>query len=43
MTDSELVPRGKGEKVPPLGELIVPEIMCLQSVGALRGDCMPFA
>ena len=37
MTDSEPVPRGKGEKVPLLGELTVPEIMCLQSVGAPRG------
>ena len=43
MTDSEPVPRGKGEKVPFLRELTVPEIMCLQSVGARKGDRMPFA
>ena len=43
MTDSEQVPRGKGEKEPLLWELKESEIMRLQSVGALRGDCMPFA
>ena len=43
MTDSEPVPRGKGEKEPLLGELKESEIMCLQSVGAREGDRMPFA
>ena len=33
MTDSELVPRGKGEKYPGEGSEIVPETVCLQSVG----------
>jgi hypothetical protein len=40
MTDSEPVPRGKGEKVPLLGELKVPEIVCLQSVGAKATACL---
>jgi len=35
-TDSELVPRGKGEKYPEQGSEIVPETMCLQLVGAAR-------
>ena len=43
VTDSEPVPWGKGEKNPGEGSEIEPEIMYLQSVGALRGDCMPFA
>ena len=43
MTDSETVPRGKGEKEPLLGELKESEIMRLQSVGARKGDRMPFA
>ena len=34
-TDSELVPRGKGEKNPGEGSEIVPETVCLQAVGAL--------
>lgn len=34
MTDSEPVPRGKGEKGPRRGELKESEIMRLQSVGA---------
>ena len=34
-TDSELVPRGKGEKHPIEGSEIVPEIACLQAVVAL--------
>ena len=42
-TDSELVPWGKGEKHPEQGSEIDPETMCLQAVGALRGDCVPFA
>jgi hypothetical protein len=43
VTDSEPVPRGKGEKNPVEGSEIEPEIMRLQTVGALRGDRMPFA
>ena len=35
LTDSELVPRGKGEKNPGEGSEIVPETVCLQAVGAL--------
>ena len=34
-TDSELVPRGKGEKHPGEGSEIVPETVRLQAVGAL--------
>ncbi len=34
MTDSELVPRGKGEKNPDKGSEIDPEIKHLQTVGA---------
>ena len=34
-TDSEPVPRGKGEKNPDEGSEIEPEAMCLQTVGAL--------
>jgi hypothetical protein len=33
-TDSELVPRGKGEKHPEQGDETDPEIVCLQAVGA---------
>ena len=32
-TDSELVPRGKGEKHPSAGSEIVPETVRLQAVG----------
>ena len=32
MTDSELVPRGKGEKNPGEGSEIEPETVCLQAV-----------
>ena len=32
-TDSEQVPRGKGEKNPGEGSEIVPETVCLQAVG----------
>jgi hypothetical protein len=50
-TDSEPVPRGKGEKNPFEGSEIVPEIACLQAVGALcsrasareQGNLVPFA
>lgn len=35
LTDSELVPRGKGEKHPGEGDEIVPETICLQRVKAL--------
>ena len=42
-TDSELVPRGKGEKNPSEGSEIVPEMMCLQGVKARKGDGVPFA
>ena len=34
-TDSELVPRGKGEKNPGEGSEIVPETVCLQAVEEL--------
>ena len=44
MTDSELVPRGKGEKHPDEGSETVPETGCLQAVGAsLWGDRVPLA
>ena len=33
-TDSEQVPRGKGEKNPGEGSEIEPETVCLQAVGA---------
>ena len=42
-TDSELVPRGKGEKNPGEGSEIVPETIRLQAVGALcrfRPECV---
>ena len=42
-TDSELVPRGKGEKNRCERSEIVPEIMCLQGVRARKGDGVPFA
>ena len=47
-TDSELVPRGKGEKHPGEGSEIVPETVRLQAVEALcraTGMCdrVPFA
>ena len=44
-TDSELVPWGKGEKHPEQGSEIVPETVCLQTVGALiyQSDGVPFA
>ena len=44
-TDSELVPRGKGEKYPEKGSEIGPETTCIQCVGATRkrGDGLPFA
>ena len=43
-TDSEQVPRGKGEKNRCERSEIVPEIMCLQGVRArLSGDGVPFA
>lgn len=42
-TDSELVPRGKGEKNRDERSEIVPEIMCLQGVRARKGDGVPFA
>ena len=42
-TDSEPVPWGKGEKYPEQGSEIEPETERLQAVGALRGDCVPFA
>ena len=42
MTDSEQVPRGKGEKHPDEGSEIEPEIGSLQAVGATsRGDGVP--
>ena len=42
-TDSEPVPRGKGEKNRCERSEIDPEIMCLQGVKALRSDGVPFA
>jgi len=42
-TDSELVPRGKGEKNRCERSEIVPAIMCLQGVRARKGDSVPFA
>ena len=44
-TDSELVPRGKGEKNPCEGSEIDPATTCLQCVGVLRkrDDRLPFA
>ena len=42
-TDSEPVPRGKGEKNRCERSEIVPEIMCLQGVKARKGDGVPFA
>ena len=42
-TDSEQVPRGKGEKHRFERSEIVPEIMCLQGVKARKGDGVPFA
>ena len=42
-TDSEQVPRGKGEKYRCERSEIVPEIMCLQGVKARKGDGVPFA
>ena len=35
VTDSEQVPWGKGEKNPLEGSEIVPETICLQTVGAI--------
>ena len=37
LTDSELVPRGKGEKNPVEGSEIDPETVCAQAVGACFG------
>ena len=42
-TDSEPVPRGKGEKNRCERSEIVPEMMCLQGVKARKGDGVPFA
>ena len=42
-TDSEQVPRGKGEKNRCERSEIDPEIMCLQGVRARKGDGVPFA
>ena len=43
MTDSEQVLRRKGEKHPEQGIEREPETVHLQTVGALRGDGVPFA
>jgi hypothetical protein len=49
MTDSEQVPRGKGEKYPKTGDEIVSEISSLQTVEGLyllkgeMADGVPFA
>ena len=42
MTDSEQVPGGKGEKHPDKGSETAPETECLQTVGARKGDGVPF-
>jgi hypothetical protein len=42
-TDSEQVPRGKGEKNRCERSETEPEIMCLQGVRARKGDGLPFA
>ena len=42
-TDSELVPWGKGEKNSKKESEKDPETVCLQAVGAFRGDSVPFA
>ena len=43
LTDSELVPWGKGEKNPGEGSEIDPEIVYVQAVGAGSSrDCVPF-
>ena len=42
-TDSEQVPRGKGEKHRCERSEIVPEIIRLQGVEARKGDGVPFA
>ena len=41
MIDSEQVPWGKGEKQPGEGDEIVSETVCLQRVGARKGDGIP--
>ena len=41
MTDSELVPWGKGEKQPDEGDEIDPETIRLQRAGARKGDRVP--
>ena len=38
MIDSVQVPRGKGEKYPGEGDEIESEILCIQRVGARKGD-----
>ena len=43
VTDSEQVPRGKGEKNRCERSEIVPAIICLQGVKARKGDGVPFA
>ena len=43
VTDSELVPRGKGEKYRCERSEIELAIMCLQGVEALRCNGVPFA
>jgi hypothetical protein len=42
-TDSELVPRGKGEKNPFEGSEIDPATCCLQCVEVIYDDGLPFA
>ena len=42
-TDSEQVPRGKGEKNRSERSEIEPETIRLQGVRARNGDCVPFA
>ncbi len=42
MTDSEQVPRGKGEKHPDKGSEIEPETGCLQAVRGRKPDSVPF-
>ena len=42
MTDSEPVPRGKGEKHPDKGNEIVSETLCLQGVRGVLRTLMAF-
>ena len=41
MINSELVPRGKGEKQAGEADEIEPETICLQGIGARKRDDVP--